>query len=480
MNILPQSRIRQRILQAVLGFLNFVFWLAISVAAGDVDSPVLAQTPTAPAVRFLRHEEVADTLAKFAGSRLSGSEIGSAQEWDAWIRTQDTTVRSRIDRGVEDSTSNLILYGTSFTKLPRITSPEDALAPQSGKLTSLATSRVQQLITALDSTAANERVNFIRAFLQRRHLAKAGRLHYFSTNLARFISEYQAYSAKLAEAAKSQDKSEVLATRGTLYVNRGLSADTSLLPNFAIEDTLRVMLSKGALQQGTIRRIAVIGPGLDFTDKRDGYDFYPLQTIQPFAVLEAVERLGLGRREDLQVVTLDLNAAVNAHVTRLAANGAAGRSYVVQLPRDTTAQWTDQAISYWRSFGGVIGKPAKPLAIPEQLPGVELRAVAITSDRAERNSAADLNIVAQTIDYPANQGFDLVIATNILVYYGNLQQALAMTNIARMMNAGGIFISNTALPAEHDERLRYLGGRNVWYARDGSYGDDIVVYRKTE
>jgi hypothetical protein len=480
LNILLQRSVRQGIFEPLLGFLNFVLWLAICAAANDVGSPALAQTSIAPPVRFLRYEEVVDTLAKFAGSRLPGSEIGTAQEWDAWIRTQDSDVRSRIDRGMEDSISNLILYGTSFTKLSRIASPEAALAPQSGRLTSLATSRVQQLIAALDSAAPNERVNFIRGFLQRQQTAKGGRLNYFTSNLVRFVSEYQAYTAKLADAAKSPDKSEVLATRGTLYANRGLSADTSLLPNFAIEDTLRVMLSKGVLQNGTIRRIAVIGPGLDFTDKRDGYDFYPLQTLQPFAVLEAVERLGLGRREDLQVVTLDLNAAVNAHVTRLAANGAAARSYPVQLPRDTAAQWTDQAVSYWLSFGAVIGRPAKPLPIPEQLPGVDLRAVAITADRAARNSAIDLNIVAQTIDYPSNQGFDLVIATNILVYYDNLQQALAMTNIARMMNAGGIFISNTALPAAHDERLRYLGGRSVSYARDGSYGDDIVVYRKTE
>jgi hypothetical protein len=34
------------------------------------------------------------------------------------------------------------------------------------------------------------------------------------------------------------------------------------------------------------------------------------------------------------------------------------------------------------------------------------------------------------------------------------------------------------LPAAHDERLKYLGGRNVAYAQDRSYGDDIVVYTR--
>jgi chemotaxis methyl-accepting protein methylase len=116
--------------------------------------------------------------------------------------------------------------------------------------------------------------------------------------------------------------------------------------------------------------------------------------------------------------------------------------------------------------------------VPQQVPTVELKAVAVTPDRAARLTAMDLNIVAQTADLPDSERFDLVVATNILVYYDHFQQALAMTNVARMMKPGGIFVSNTPLPAAHDERLKYLGGRSVVYAQDGSYGDDIVVYQK--
>lgn len=462
---------------------NYCRLVLLIVCAAVAIASSASQAPDQSAIHFLRYENVAETLAKFATSKLPGAGISGAQQWDAWIRAQDREVRSRINLGVEDSISNLILYGTSFTKLPRITGVDEAVEAADGagrKLSSLAISRVQQLEAALDSESPNERITFIRAFLLRQHVANASRHQYLVANLTRFAAEHRAYEIKLQEASKSQDKAEVLATRGTLYASRGLSVDTSLLPNFAVENTLRVMLAKGALHAGSIRRVAVVGPGLDFTDKRDGYDFYPLQTIQPFAAMESVERLGLARREDLHVVTLDLNAAVNAHVARLSAQGAAGRAYVVQLPRDSRAQWTDQAVNFWRSFGDVIGHPVKPIPVPEQLAGVELRAVAISPDRAAHISPLDLNIVTQTADFPEGRGFDLVIATNILVYYDNLQQALAMANIARMMNLGGIFISNTPLPAAHDERLRYLGGRNVSYAQDGSYGDDIVVYRRSE
>ena len=63
-----------------------------------------------------------------------------------------------------------------------------------------------------------------------------------------------------------------------------------------------------------VRRVAIIGPGLDFTDKQEGYDFYPQQTIQPFAIMDSLVRLGLARANELSVTTLDLSARVNDHV----------------------------------------------------------------------------------------------------------------------------------------------------------------------
>jgi hypothetical protein len=431
-----------------------------------------------PQVRFLAFEDERGTLAQYADSELPGSKIATSDEWDKWIREQDHDVRSRIDRGVEDSISNLILFGTSFTKLARLATADEALDSMTSELKPAALARVRQLVAATEAEKRNERVEFANEFLKRKRLASERRAIYLSGNLTRYVLEQHKYQRKLEAAGKSGDKSEVVAARGTLYAQRGLSVDTSLLPNFAIEDTLRVLLAKGVLKTGSVRRIAIVGPGLDFTDKRDGYDFYPLQTIQPFAVMEGVERLGLGKKEELCVVTLDLNAAVNSHVAKLSDAGKRGRRYVVQLPRDVDAQWTNQAVNYWEKFGELIGTPAKPLKVPEQLPSVKLKAVAITADRAARVSPMDLNIVAQTTDFAEGDGFDLVVATNILVYYDHFQQALAMSNIARMMNAGGIFVSNTPLPSAHDETLKYLGGRNVAYAQDGSYGDDIVVYQR--
>jgi len=231
------------------------------------------------------------------------------------------------------------------------------------------------------------------------------------------------------------------------------------------------------LKPGSVQRVAVIGPGLDFADKREGYAFYPLQTIQPFAVMDTVLRLGLGEAANLRVVTLDLNAAVNMHLAKVAENGRKGKPYVVQLPRDTTSDLNAAAIAYWEHFGELIGTPTQPLHVPEALRNVALRAVAIRPAIAADVEPRDLNIVAERIDFPEKEKFDLVVATNVLVYYNTFQQALAMSNVAHMMNRNGFFLANNPLPTAHDPRLIYLGRKTVPFASNAEYGDDVVVYR---
>src|SRR4029077_2664362 len=110
--------------------------------------------------------------------------------------------------------------------------------------------------------------------------------------------------------------------------------------------------------------IGIIGPGLDFTDKQDGYDFYPQQTIQPFAIVDTLLRLGLARANELQVTTFDLSARVNDHLRNAAANARRSIAYTIQLPREAEAHWKPEAIEYWTKFGDRIGTPVAPAAVP--------------------------------------------------------------------------------------------------------------------
>src|SRR5579863_3388066 len=328
-------------------------------------------------VQYVSFAEAAETQRMFSDSGLPGSDIGSPEAWDRWIREQDQEVRSRIDRGVEDSISNLILYGTSYTDLPRFENPESAVTAE-GTLSEGARARVHALAEAAGTATTNERVRIVQSFLRRKRIAADQMEGFLSQNLRRFAEEQRSYEKELDKAEKSQDRDQKNLTRGTLYQSRGLSADTSLLVNYALEDTLRTLVDKGVIAEGKIHRVAIIGPGLDFTNKHNGYDFYPLQTIQPFAVMESVLRLKLGDPDDIAVVAMDLNPAVNAHIAKLNRDAVAGRSYTLQLPRDTDADWPPGAVNYWAHFGEMIGAEAKPLPVPRLLQSVALRAVSVT------------------------------------------------------------------------------------------------------
>jgi hypothetical protein len=428
-------------------------------------------------VQYVSFAEAAETLRMFSDSGLPGSDIVSPQSWDRWIHEQDQEVRSRINRGVEDSISNLILYGTSYTDLPRFENPESAVTAE-GTLSEGARARVRALAKAARTATTNERTRIVQSFLRQKRIAADHAEGFLSQNLLRFAEEQRSYNKELDEAERSRDLDQKNLTRGTLYQSRGLSADTSLLVNYALEDTLRTLVDKGVIAEGKIRRIAIIGPGLDFTNKHNGYDFYPLQTIQPFAVMESVLRLKLGRPGDVAVVAMDLNPAVNAHMAKLHRDADAGRPYTLQLPRDTGADWPKGAVSYWAHFGEIIGVEAEPLPVPRMLQGgVALRAVSVAPRYALHVTPLDLNVVAQREQLRSEQAFDLVIATNILVYYDRFQQALAMANIAGMMKPGGVFLSNDALSSHHLARLRLLDRHIVSLSTNGPFGDNVLAYQ---
>ncbi len=82
------------------------------------------------------------------------------------------------------------------------------------------------------------------------------------------------------------------------------------------------------------------------------------------------------------------------------------------------------------------------------------------------------------MDMAPGAGFDLVVATNILLYYDLFQQALAKAAIGHMMNPGGVLLVNQALPSQHAGGLEYLGRRSVSYSSTSAYGDDVVAYRR--
>jgi chemotaxis methyl-accepting protein methylase len=95
-----------------------------------------------------------------------------------------------------------------------------------------------------------------------------------------------------------------------------------------------------------------------------------------------------------------------------------------------------------------------------------------------RVEARDLNVVLQRPTLGPEDRFDLVIATNVLVYYDVFEQSLALLNIASMTRPGGFLLSNNAVLELPRSPMRSAGYRTTIYSDRENDGDHIVWYRR--
>ena len=243
------------------------------------------------------------------------------------------------------------------------------------------------------------------------------------------------------------------------------------------------MAQKRLLRPKSVRRVAIVGPGLDFANKQMGYDFYPRQTIQPFAVLDSLIRLGLCDPATVELTTLDISSEVNFHLARARSNAAAGRAYVVQLPWNTSGRMTPEyrqsSTEYWQQLGARIGSPIAAIPVPDAAAeDTRTRAVQIRPEIVLRIHPQNADIVFQHLATPSEQGFDLIIGTNIFVYFGEFEQSLARLNMALMLNRGGYVLSNDKLPNSAADGLTETFQTTQIIARDPDRTDYMFAYER--
>ena len=217
------------------------------------------------------------------------------------------------------------------------------------------------------SPGDNERLTFLNRLLRSQGIdpeapAETGMFIY--NNLLRVIQEMQTL-AKRGEEAKRliqpdgvPDPAAIFNWRPGLLHDRGVSLDASIFPNFSIEQALRDLKNRGVLRAGQVARVAVIGPGLDFSDKNEAYsyDYYPQQTLQPFALHDSLLRLGLARANAVSMSIFDISSTVIDHIQR-----ARGRDEhrlchpVASRARESVAVRSHRLLAFARRPGGSRG-----------------------------------------------------------------------------------------------------------------------------
>ena len=231
----------------------------------------------APILAALREDLVPEALRSKTPEQLRES-------WPRWVRERDGEIRERLDRGERDSIVNLLLFGTTFTKQPRPATPTLAAINQDpSRMGPLLEARLDDFVAALASALRDERLNVARRHLERHGidvkvpagLTQAAHLSVGrSENSVRRVPGVLAFNQLGKRAARA-------APRADDVPRSGLSSDTSIFVNLALNQALEAIVTSKLLRAGSARRVGIVGPGLDFADKHDGHDFYPQQPFSP-------------------------------------------------------------------------------------------------------------------------------------------------------------------------------------------------------
>lgn len=331
----------------VLGVLLTAAPLALPAAHAGGRAAAAPQDPPSPPspTRYIPFGE-ASTLVRQLRTELLPADLRGLDEaalaarWADWVERHDAAIRARLPRGDEDTVVNLLFFGTSFGSAQRLAYVEIPTLPDDPDEHTVVRRRIDDLLGALARGSSDERMQFVRDVLRRAGIdpgTPPGRdraRDYLRTITRRAIGDARRYDEAAAAAKRLDDAVASNIGYATLYYDRGLSSDASFLPDFALYETLRGLREEQWALPASIRRAAIIGPGLDLADKRGGYDLFPAQTFQPFATIDSLLALGLAHPLGLEVTTLDVNPRVTAHLDAARGRARMGQGYDVRLLRD--------------------------------------------------------------------------------------------------------------------------------------------------
>ena len=269
------------------------------------------------------------------------------------------------------------------------------------------------------------------------------------------LSEYARSMGFLYQKEFKAPKNQVAG----LYQSRGHSTDTQVEANYAVWNALGVL--KAMRPDLVIRRVLVVGPGLDFAPRMDLFDQLPPQSYQPYALADALFSLKLAQSSEFRLHCVDINPRVVSFV-----NSFKMRQLPLLKLISKTAD--EEYQRYFLRLGSAIGTRQGDT-------------IAVRKDVADSVSATRLNILTERL---TGEPFDLVVVTNVLLYFNSKELTLALANIAGMLKPGGYLIHNDLRPEiDADAVLFGLGplqARTLRVARGSSdpLFDSFAIYVK--
>jgi SAM-dependent methyltransferase len=126
----------------------------------------------------------------------------------------------------------------------------------------------------------------------------------------------------------------------------------------------------------------------------------------------------------------------------------------------------------------MIGEQVAPIPPPVVAGDVRIRALRVRPAVTLSIAPRDLDVIVQRLEPLEDaERFDLIIATNILVYYDAFDQALALANISKMLRPGGFFVTNYAVSPLPPLKSPPGLATSVFFDRQQN-GDTLFCYQR--
>jgi hypothetical protein len=377
----------------------------------------------------------------------------TAETFPAYLQRLRETHAVRVRDGDFDHLVFYLLQSTHFSSLPPL---EPALSAKAlvdslptaerasylggsaldpSRVPATVRSRIAALLTALDAPVADARLRYFSELTSTTFPDKAQR----AIGIGReYLRAMRFVYQKEFVAQRSATPAEAVAA---LYRSRGLSTDTAVEAGFLVSAGLGILKS---LEPGRrIRRVLIVGPGLDLAPRTALLEEGQPESYQPWAVMDALVTAGLSRIADLSVVGGDINPRVVSHLRR-SHDVPPTLNLVSEIREDASVSMSPEYKEYFDALGRAIAGPVGATPAQAETDGRLRKRVRVSDAAANALSAVPLDIVTERL---RGQTFDLVIATNILPYFDDQELTLATSNIASMLAPGGIFLHTEARPA---------------------------------
>jgi hypothetical protein len=387
--------------------------------------------------------------------RLTGAGLGAAS-FDGFRQAHVLRTRVRVQESDLDAAVYYALQSTAFTEDPPVEpavsaqtlveSLDDGLrqrflagaASPTDRVPASARRRLRTFAGAIQTPPPGNRLALFRDVLDREAGNQASvevalLSHYLKA--MRFL-----YEKEFVAAARTDSSAGVAA----LYRDRPLSTDTSVEAGYLVHLGLATLRALEPARR--IRRVLLVGPGLDLAPRTGLLELGPPQSYQPYAVIDALVALGLARLDDLEVIGADVNDRVVAHL-----HDARGRSDVVALATGIGdaggVTLTDEYRGYVAALGQATAEIVTAPALPARYAGHVAKALRFRPAVRQAIDGIRLDVAADRL---LGDRVDLVVATNIFPYLDDVELTLALANIAAILAPGGVLLHNEARPLVGD------------------------------